>query len=144
MSDSAKPKPLFFIVVGLVIAGLLLYAFRGTIFPEGGADSTDPAPIAATPIDPADLPAAAPATVAQGDSVEALDSNAPTTVKEYNYVAQEKLPPVKAKSDYKPLQARTVKFALNVWAGWAPIILQNMVGDAEIEWTTPDGGPFKV
>jgi len=144
MSDSAKPKPLFFIVVGLVIAGLLLYAFRGTIFPEGGADSTDPAPIAATPIDPADLPAAAPATVAQGDSVEAPDSDAPTTVKEYNYVAQEKLPPVKAKSDYKPLQARTVKFALNVWAGWAPIILKNMGGDAGIEWTTPDGEPFKV
>ncbi len=153
MSESPKPKPLFFIVVGLVIAGLLLYAFRGTIFPEGGKTSivADTTSEPATKIDPSDLASNAPPaktpepSVADPDKpVEAADSNAPTTVQEYNYVAQEKLPPVKEKSDYKPLQNRTVKFALNVWAGWAPIILQNAGADAGIEWTTPDGEPFKV
>ena len=34
---------------------------------------------------------------------------------------------------------RTVKFALNVWAGWAPIILQNEGGAAGKDWTTPGG-----
>ena len=76
--------------------------------------------------------------------MEAADSNAPTTVKEYTYVAQESLPPVKATSDYQPLKERTVKFALNVWAGWAPIILQNGGSDPNKVWTTPGGEDFKV
>ena len=130
MSES-KPKPLFFIIVGLVIAGLLLYALRGTLFPEGTADG---------PTDTIDLKDLKP-----DKAVEAADANVPTTVSEYKYVAQEKLPPVKAKSDYQPLDAtRTVKFALNVWAGWAPIILQNGGGAAGKLWKTPSGEPFKV
>ena len=131
MSES-KPKPLFFIVVGLVIAGLLLYAFRGTIFPKGAPDGPQ-----GVTISPSDLK--------PDEAVEAADANVPTTVSEYKYVAQEKLPPVKAKSDYKPLDAtRTVKFALNVWAGWAPIILQNGGAAPGKIWTTPSGEDFKV
>jgi len=130
MSES-KPKPLFFIVLALVIAGLLLYAFRGFIFPEGSGDGTK-----GVTIDKSDI--------MQVDGAEAADANVPTTVSEYSYVAREKLPPVKEKSDYEPLQARTVKFALNVWAGWAPIILQNEGSAAGKLWTTPDGEPFKV
>ena len=38
----------------------------------------------------------------------------------------------------------TVRFALNVWAGWAPIILANNGTKAEKVWTTPDGEEFKV
>lgn len=146
MSDSSKPKPLFFIVVGLVIAALLLFALRGVLFPEGNnasAHATSGGGADTAKIDPKDLNTNADLPAVDG-SVEAADSTAPTTVKEYQYVVREKLPPVKEKSDYKPLQARTVKFALNVWAGWAPIILQNGGGDAGIEWTTPDGEPFKV
>ena len=130
MSES-KPKPLFFIIVGLVIAGLLLYAFRGTIFPAGSSDGPTGT------IDPKDL--------RPDETVEAADANVPTTVSEYKFVAQEKLPPVKEKSDYNPLDAtRTVKFALNVWAGWAPIILQNGGSAPGKIWQTPGGEPFKV
>ncbi len=129
MADS-KPKPVFFIVLGLVIAGLLLYAFRGTIFPEASSNKRGI-------INPGDL-------TLPGDGVEGPDPNVPTTVSEYKYVAQEKLPPVKETSDYEKLEERTVKFALNVWAGWAPIILQNGGSAAGKEWTTPDGEPFKV
>jgi NitT/TauT family transport system substrate-binding protein len=126
-----KPKPLFFIVLALVIAGLVAYALRGVLFPSG---TEDPAKNAT--IDKSDLQAST--------GIEADDANVPTTVKEYSYVAREKLPPVKEKSDYEPLQARTVKFALNVWAGWAPIILQNGGSAPGKLWTTPGGEPFKV
>ena len=32
---------------------------------------------------------------------------------------------MKGVSDYQPMKNHTVRFALNVWAGWAPIILAN-------------------
>ncbi len=127
---SAKPKPAFFFVVLAVIVALLAYAFRDKIFPEG--DSNKPT----ANIDPTEL--------AAGSGVEAADASVPTTVKEYSFVPSEKLPPVKEASDYAPLEARTVKFALNVWAGWAPIILQNGGAAPGKIWTTPDGEDFKV
>ena len=68
----------------------------------------------------------------------------PTTVKEYTFKPSEKLPPIKQTSGYEPMNARTVKFALNVWAGWAPIILQNGGSAPGKIWTTPSGEPFKV
>ena len=36
------------------------------------------------------------------------------------------------------------RFALNVWAGWAPIILANDGFKAGKVWKTPDGKEFKV
>ena len=130
MSDP-KPKAPFFVVLVLVIAGLVVYAMRDTLFPQGQTDGQQ------EPISASDI--------SQGvDGVEAADANVPTTVSEYNYVASEKLPPVVEKSDYEPLQERTVKFALNVWAGWAPIILQNGGADAGTVWEVPGGEGFKV
>jgi ABC-type nitrate/sulfonate/bicarbonate transport system substrate-binding protein len=38
----------------------------------------------------------------------------------------------------------TVRFAINVWAGWAPIILANDGFAAGKTWKTPDGQEFKV
>lgn len=135
MDESPKPKPLFFIVLALVVLGLVGYAFRGVLFPSGKTTSGTQQETQG-PITPADL---------KGNEVsEAPDANVPTTVKEYNFVASEKLPPVKEKSDYQPLQDRTVKFALNVWAGWAPIILQNEGSAPGKLWQTPGGEPFKV
>ena len=127
---SAKPKPAFFFVVVAVIVALLAYAFRDKIFPEGDANKPT------ANIDPSEL--------AAGSGVEAADASVPTTVKEYSFVPSEKLPPVKEASDYAPLEARTVKFALNVWAGWAPIILQNGGAAPGKIWTTPGGEDFKV
>ena len=57
--------------------------------------------------------------------VEAPDSAGITTVKEYNYVPAARLPEVKGISSYTPMVNRTVRFAINVWAGWSPIIFAN-------------------
>lgn len=135
MDDTPKPKPLFYVVLLLVVLGLVGYAFRGTLFPSGSPPK-GPQTSSDTDLTPADLKTAG--------GTEAPDANVPTTVKEYNFVASEKLPPVKEKSDYQPLVDRTVKFALNVWAGWAPIILQNGGSAPGKVWTTPGGEPFKV
>jgi hypothetical protein len=96
-----KPKASFFIVLLLVVAALVVYALRGVIFPEagdaqrGGGDAST-----ITTEDLAPVPSggeAVPAGVTEGgDAVEGPDEMAPTTVKEYSYVASEKLPPVKA------------------------------------------------
>ncbi|MEZ4588174.1 MAG: phosphate ABC transporter substrate-binding/OmpA family protein [Gemmatimonadales bacterium] len=47
-------------------------------------------------------------------------------------------------SNYKPMQARTVRMALNVWAGWAPVIYANGGFKAGKAWKTPGGQDFKV
>jgi len=75
---------------------------------------------------------------------EAPDTSGITTAKEYKYVPAAKLPPVQGISSYKPLQDRTVRFAINVWAGWAPIILANNGFKAGKIWKTPSGKDFKV
>jgi len=129
MTDTARPKPLFYVALALVVAGLLAYGFRSVLFPK---EKTP----AVAPISPHDLK--------QAGSTEAPDANVPTTVKEYTFKPSEKLPPLKQTSAYEPLANRTVKFALNVWAGWAPIILQNEGGAAGKPWATPGGQPFKV
>ena len=129
MSEEARPKPLFFVVLAFVILGLLAYGFRSVIFPKDQTTKT--------------------AQITQDEltdvkGVEAADANVPTSVKEYVFKPSEKLPPITQTSGYDPMNARTVKFALNVWAGWAPIILQNEGGTAGKIWTTPSGEPFKV
>ena len=129
MNDEAKPKPLFFVAVALVVIGLLLYGFRSVIFPQN--ESGGPGSISKEEL-------------GQAQGVEAADANVPTTVKEYTFKASEKLPPIAQTSGYGPMVNRTVKFALNVWAGWAPIILQNEGGAAGKVWTTPGGEAFKV
>ena len=75
---------------------------------------------------------------------EAPDAAVPTTVKEYTFKPAEKLPPVKGVSAYKPLEDDTVRFALNVWAGWAPIIRANNGFKPGKVWRTPAGKPFKI
>ena len=75
---------------------------------------------------------------------EAPDGSVATTVKEYTFRPADKLPPVKGVSAYKPLENDTVRFALNVWAGWSPIILANDGFKAGRLWQAPGGKPFKV
>ena len=75
---------------------------------------------------------------------EAPDASGITTKKEYNYVPATKLPEVKGISNYTPLTDRTVRFAINVWAGWAPIIYANNGLKAGKVWKTPSGKDFKV
>ena len=79
-----------------------------------------------------------------GQTAEDTDSAAVTTVKEYTFRPAERLPEVKGTSAYKPLEDNTVRFALNVWAGWGPIILANDGFKAGKVWKTPKGKEFKV
>lgn len=129
MNDDARPKPLFYVAVALVVVGLLIYGFRNVIFPK--SQTAGPGMITKEEL-------------GQAQGVEAADANVPTTVKEYKFKPSEKLPPIAQTSGYKPMVNQTVKFALNVWAGWAPIILQNGGGSAGKVWTTPGGEGFKV
>jgi NitT/TauT family transport system substrate-binding protein len=127
---NGQPKPAFYVAVLLVVVGLVglaLWRF-GSIGPGGGQ---------AGRISDEEL------KQAKGGA-EAPDSTGITTVKEYKYVAAARLPEVKGISSYKPMADRTVRFAINVWAGWSPIIYANNGFKAGKVWKTPGGKDFKV
>ncbi len=129
---NGKPKAPFFVVLFLVVGGLVAYAaMRGGFLgpkvgpgPHPGGGIID--------INMLEQPA------------EDKDSPSVTTVKEYTFKPSERLPEVKGTSAYEPLKDNTVRFALNVWAGWGPIILANNGFKPEKVWKTADGKEFKV
>jgi len=135
---SGQPKAPFWLAVWAVIFGLVgLAAWRAGMLEQFGFGR--PGALAQRP--------AAGGTGAGGGvegMTEAPDVSVPTTVKEYTFKPAERLPPVKGVSGYKPLQDDTVRFALNVWAGWSPIILANNGFKAGKTWQSPGGKPFKV
>jgi NitT/TauT family transport system substrate-binding protein len=58
--------------------------------------------------------------------IEAADTAGVTTVKEYKFVAAERLAPVKGVSQYKwDPEQKVLRFSYNVWAGWLPVIAAN-------------------
>jgi len=130
MADG-QPRPAFYVAVLLVVIGLVGLALwrYGAIGPGGlgqaGRFSTE---------ELKQMKAGA----------EAPDSSGITTVKEYKYVATAKLPEVKGISSYKPMADRTVRFAINVWAGWSPIIYANNGFKPGKVWKTPGGKDFKL
>jgi NitT/TauT family transport system substrate-binding protein len=129
---NGQPKTPFYVVLFLVVGGLLVFAaYRSDVFAPEGAAQREPE---GGDIDPGEL----------GQSAEAADSAAVTTVKEYTFRPAERLPEVKGTAAYKALEDNTLKFALNVWAGWGPIILANEGFKAGKVWKTPDGKEFKV
>jgi len=162
----SQPKAPFWLVVWMVILGLVgLAAWRAGMLdqfglrgpgprggaagggvagggPAGGGNPGGPAGAAGGGAPAGAAPGAVPG--AEGVLFEAGDSAAPTTVKEYSFKPAEKLPPVKGTSAYKPLENDTVRFALNVWAGWSPIILANDGFKAGKVWQAPGGKPFKI
>src|SRR5918911_1436953 len=126
---NGQPKPAFYVAVLLVVVGLVglaLYRY-GAIGPNGsgGRFSSDELK-----------------QLQKG--AEAPDTSGITTVKEYNYVASSRLPEVKGISSYKPMADRTVRFAINVWAGWSPIIFANNGFKPGKVWKGPAGKDFKV
>jgi NitT/TauT family transport system substrate-binding protein len=131
MASAGKPKPTFYIAVAAVIAALVAVA----VWRFGGDKETK-----ADDIDIDEFKEQA------GQTMQAEDPNSAgiTTVKEYEFVPSAKLPEVKGASDYKPMANDTVKFAINVWAGWAPIIHANNGCKAGAEWKDAKGKPFKV
>jgi NitT/TauT family transport system substrate-binding protein len=126
---NGQPRPAFYVAVFLVVLGLVGLALwrYGAIGPNSkiGQFTADEM------------------KKAQG-SAEAPDASGITTVKEYNYVAATRLPEVKGISSYKPMADRTVRFGINVWAGWSPIILANNGFKPGKVWKTPSGKDFKL
>jgi NitT/TauT family transport system substrate-binding protein len=131
---AGKPKPMFFVAVVVVVLGLIAFAvYRSDIFaPQGGGPNKG----GDGKIDPSQL--------GMTDGAEATDTQGITTVKEYTFKPSERLPEVKGTAAYKPLEDNTVRFALNVWAGWAPIIYANDGFRPGKTWTTAEGQTFKV
>ena len=126
---NGQPRPAFYVAVLLVVIGLVGLALwrYGAIGPKSqtGQFSEDE-------------------LKQMKGGAEAADSSGITTVKEYNYVAATRLPEVKGISNYTPMADRTVRFAINVWAGWSPIILANNGFKPGKAWKTPGGKDLKV
>src|SRR6476659_3875794 len=121
---AGSPKPAFFFAVLLVVVGLVgLGLWRFGALPGSKTGYISKEEMAGT---------------------EAPDTAGITTAKEYKYVPEAKLPPVQGISSYKPRADRTVRFAINVWAGWAPIIYANNGFKPGKVWKTPGGKDFKV
>jgi NitT/TauT family transport system substrate-binding protein len=127
---NGQPKPAFYVAALIVVLGLVGLALwrYGAIGPRGDQ---------AGPISTEELQQ-------MKGGAEAPDSSGITTVKEYQYVAATKLPAVTGISSYKPMADRTVRFAINVWAGWSPIIYANNGFRPGKVWKTPGGKDFKL
>src|SRR5262245_51055287 len=126
---NGQPRPAFYVAVFLVILGLVgLAVWRyGTVGQRSGQGSISTEELKQLK-----------------GGAEAPDSAGITTVKEYKYVPAQRLPEVKGISSYKPMADRTVRFAINVWAGWGPIIYANNGFKPGKAWKTPGGKDFKV
>jgi NitT/TauT family transport system substrate-binding protein len=126
---NGQPKPAFYVAVLLVVVGLV-----GVALWRYGA------------IGPGDRSARLSSEEMKQlqSSAEAADSSGITTVKEYKYVAASRLPEVKGISSYKPMADRTLRFAINVWAGWSPIIYANNGFKPGKVWRAPNNKDFKV
>jgi NitT/TauT family transport system substrate-binding protein len=130
---AGKPKPMFYVAVFAVIGGLVALAvYRSDLFAPPG-DEQAKVPQA---IDPAQLGLG---TLEDESNVDGV-----TTVKEYEFVPTARLPEVRGTAAYRALENNTVRFALNVWAGWAPIIYANNGFRADKVWRTPEGKEFRV
>ncbi len=106
------PTPLGKFVIFLFIVGCIAvagYYFKDTIFPKKEGAKVD--------MDEFQK---------QQGGAEAPDPTGITTVKEYKYVPNQKLPPVKGTSNYKwDENDKVVQFPINVWIGWLPIVAAN-------------------
>lgn len=128
---AGQPKPAFYLAVVFVVVGLIGFAiYRSDLVapkaPQTGSDGGGK-----------DLKTAL-------ENAESADKPK-LTVEEYKVLLQGGgPPPVTAVSSYQPMKDNTVRFAINVWAGWAPIILANNGFAAGKTWKGSDGKEFKV
>ncbi|HKB12776.1 MAG TPA: phosphate ABC transporter substrate-binding/OmpA family protein [Vicinamibacterales bacterium] len=126
---NGQPRPAFYVAVLLVVLGLVGLA----LWQYGGVRSR----MQSGQITQDELKQ-------MKGGAEAPDASGITTVKEYKFVAASRLPEVKGISSYKPMADRTVRFAINVWAGWGPIIYANDGFRPGKMWKSPAGKDFKV
>jgi len=143
---AGQPKGSFWVAVWLVTLGLAGFAaWNWGLFGPGGGGGRPPVAGGGGPAGGG--PGGQDADELAGGLAgltEAPDDTVPTTVQEYAFKPAERLPPVSGIAGYKKLEDDTVRFALNVWAGWAPIILANEGFAPGKDWKTPEGKPFKV
>ena len=139
---AGQPKASFYFVLFLVVAALAGYGFYNwdKIAPKGADPNQGPQ---AGPILHKDDPGQPAQAGGGSEAAEGPDTGTVTTVKEYSFKPAEKLPEVRGTSAYK-LSDNTVRFALNVWAGWGPIIFANDGFKAGKVWKEPDGKEFKL
>ena len=158
-----QTKPLFYVAVGLVIAGLVWFAMSrgsnpgnpnavgppggGVGVPSGGGLGGAAGLGAGAGLAGGAGAAGGPSTGGAGEAEVHDDTASPTTVSEYRFrPREERLPDPPGAAAYRPLAStgNTVRFAINVWAGWGPIIFANQGFEAGHQWKTPDGKPFQV
>jgi NitT/TauT family transport system substrate-binding protein len=130
-----NPKPGFYVVLLLVVAALV-----GLAFYRFGKPSQPPA----APQQQAKPQPQGGAEMPGDKKTEEADTSGITTKKEYDFVPSQRLPEVKGVSSYAPMKDRTVRLAINVWAGWAPIIYANEGFQAGHLWKDASGKPFKL
>lgn len=126
---SSGPKPAFYLIMALLLLGLVGYGVYRFQQRSAAADGVQ---ISADDLRP---------------GIEAPDDASLTTFKEYDKIQFQdptRMPPVNGVSNYAAFNDNTVTFALNVWAGWAPIILANNGFEPGKVWTGPGGKTFKV
>lgn len=124
-----NPKPGFYVALLLVIAGLVgfaFYRFRTVEKPGPGGVAQEQK------------------SLPEGTKGEAADTGGITTKKEYDFVPAQRLPEVKGVSSYAPMKDATVRMAINVWAGWAPLIHANEGFQPAKVWKDAKGKPFKL
>jgi NitT/TauT family transport system substrate-binding protein len=113
MAEKTGPTVLGKIVIAVFVVVLLggaIYYFRDLVAPSGGDDTGE-----------VDL-----AKFREGQKFEAPDTAGITTVNEYTYVPNERLPPVQGTSNYQwDENDKVVQFPINVWIGWLPIVAAN-------------------
>ncbi len=108
---NGQPKPGFYFVVLLVILSLVGYGLYRLKTPGGDAP-----PVTVDAGQQADNGGDQPPPADGG--AEAPDAAGITTVKEYAYVPSQKLPDVKGVSNYKAMDARTVRAASRSRSNW--------------------------
>ena len=139
--SGGRPTAAFYVAVLAVVGGLVYFAaMQGGFLGKPAGPEIDEAKEVEPTLDPSKINVGGGETAAEASS----DEDLVTTVKNYNFVPAERLPAVKGTAAYKPLEDNTVRFALNVWAGWAPIIHANEGFQPKKIWKTADGKEFKV
>lgn len=139
MPGPGQPKGPFYIAVVVVILALLAFATH-----RAGCFRAAPVPSGKVKVAPPIHPDGKPGAETTATKVEAPDTSIGLTAKEFVFRKAAPLPEVKGTSAYKAMENNTVRFALNVWAGWAPIILANNGFKAGKAWKGPDGKEFRV
>ncbi|MDA1232424.1 MAG: ABC transporter substrate-binding protein, partial [Planctomycetota bacterium] len=143
--SNGRPTFAFYAAVIVVVGGLVYFAGMqaGFFGNPGAAPKPDAKNNDAPQLDPNKINVggggAGGELAAEGSADDII-----TTKKEYDFIPAERLPPVKGTAGYAELENNTVQFALNVWAGWAPIIHANEGFQPNKIWTTKEGKEFRV